>query len=111
MEHTKRVAYQAGDCWGQALVPSPVLPSLQEWGWTLDEGIWKPFWTILPHVKKKCREVVQCGCKQGCQRRCSCTEAGLRCTVLPSAPARMTVMIHDCYSGFDLLNFNYFLRK
>ena len=52
MEHTKRVAYQAGDCWGQALVPSPVLPSLQEWGWTLDEGIWKPFWTTLPHVTK-----------------------------------------------------------
>ena len=52
MEHTKRAAYQAGDCWGQALVPSPVLPSLQEWGWTLDKGIWKPFWTTLPHVTK-----------------------------------------------------------
>ena len=39
VEHAKCAAYQVGDCWGQALVPSPVLPSPQEWGWTLDEGI------------------------------------------------------------------------
>ena len=39
VEHTKRAAYQAGHCWRQALVPSRVLPSPQEWGWTMDDGI------------------------------------------------------------------------
>ena len=82
VEHAKRAAYQAGHCWGQALVPSPVLPSPQEWGWTMGDGIWKPFWTTLPDVTKSCQELVRCGCKKGCQGRCSCTKAGLRCTAL-----------------------------
>ena len=82
VEDTKRAAYKAGHCWGQALVPSPVLPSPQEWGWTMNDGIWRPFWTTLPDVTKSCQELVQCGCKKGCQGRCSCTKAGLRCTAL-----------------------------
>ena len=82
VEHAKRATYQAGHCWGQALVPSPVLPSPQEWGWTMGDGIWKPFWTTLPDVTKSCQELVRCGCKKGCQGRCSCTKAGLRCTAL-----------------------------
>jgi len=71
VEHTKHAAYQAGHCWGQALLPSPVLPSPQEWGWTMGDGIWKPFWTTLPDVMKSCQELVRCGCKKGCQGRCS----------------------------------------
>jgi len=31
VEHTKRVAYQAGYCWGQSLTPDPTLPSPAEW--------------------------------------------------------------------------------
>ena len=31
--HTKRCAYQAGHCWGKALVPSHPLPCPSEWGW------------------------------------------------------------------------------
>ena len=80
--HAKRAAYKAGQCWGQALMPSPVLPSPQEWGWTMDDGIWRPFWTTLPDVTKSCQELVRCGCKKGCQGRCSCTKAGLCCTAL-----------------------------
>ena len=82
VEYAKRGAYQAGHCWGQALVPSPVLPSPQEWGWTMGDGIWKPFWTTLPDMTKSCQELVRCGCKKGCQGRCSSTKAGLRCTAL-----------------------------
>ena len=51
-------------------------------GWTMGDSIWKPFWTILPDVTKSCQELVRCGCKKGCQGRCSCTKAGLRCTAL-----------------------------
>ncbi|KAK3703666.1 hypothetical protein QZH41_002431 [Actinostola sp. cb2023] len=46
VEHTKRAAYQAGYCWGQALKPRPVLPSPEKWGWTLSEGTWEPFCLI-----------------------------------------------------------------
>ena len=82
VEHTKHATYQAGHWWGQVLTPSPVVPCPQEWGWTLEEGIWKPFWTTLPEVTKLCHELVWCSCKKGCQARCSCVKAGLRCTAL-----------------------------
>ena len=82
VEHVKRTAYQAGHCWGQVLVSSPVLPSPQEWGWTMDDGIWKPVWTTIPDVTKSCQELLKRGCKKGCQGRYSCTKAGLRCTAL-----------------------------
>lgn len=50
--------------------PSLVLPSPQEGGWTLYEGIWKKsLWTTLRDVTKSCRELVQCRCEKGCQGR------------------------------------------
>ena len=42
LQHTKRAAYQAGYCWGQAMVPEPSLPSPQEWGWVLSDNGWQP---------------------------------------------------------------------
>ena len=33
IEHTKRAAYQAGDCWGQMMTPASKLPSPSDWGW------------------------------------------------------------------------------
>ena len=38
LQHTNRAAYQAGHCWGQALTPSPDLPSPGDWGWIFKEG-------------------------------------------------------------------------
>ena len=35
-QHINRVAYQAGFCWGQALVVSPDIPSPFNWGWKKD---------------------------------------------------------------------------
>ncbi|KAK3703668.1 hypothetical protein QZH41_011790 [Actinostola sp. cb2023] len=84
VEHTKRAAYQAGYCWGQALKPRPVLPSPEKWGWTLSEGTWEPFWSALPDVTKSCRQLVECGCKKGCRGRCSCAKVELTCTALCS---------------------------
>ena len=31
LQHTARVAYQAGHCWGQCIVSNPDLPSPSEW--------------------------------------------------------------------------------
>ena len=78
VEHTKRAAYQAGHCWNQALKARPVLPSPGNWGWTLYDGKWEPYWTALPDVTKVCRELVRCGCKKGCRGRCSCLKVKRR---------------------------------
>ena len=86
LEHSKRAVLQAGYIWGQALTPSPTLPSPQDWGWTLDGGLWRPFWTTLPDVMGSCQELVRCGCKKGCRRQCSCIKASLRCTALCKCP-------------------------
>jgi hypothetical protein len=82
VEHTKRASYQAGHCWGQALLPQPQLPSPQDWGWTHTSDGWQPYWTSLPEVTKSCRELVRCGCKKGCRGKCSCIKADLSCTAL-----------------------------
>ena len=84
LQHTNRAAYKAGRCWGQALTPSPDLPSPGDWGWIFKEGQWQSFWTTLPDEIKSCREQLCCGCKRGCRRGCSCTRAALKCTALCS---------------------------
>ena len=85
-EHCKRAAYQEGYIWGQALTPSPTLPSPQDWGWTLEGGLWRPFWTTLSDVLGSCQQLVLCGCKKGCPRRCSCVWGFLCCTALCKYP-------------------------
>ena len=59
VEHTKWVAYQAGSCWGQSLIPDPPLPSPAEWGWTRsDNGPWQPLWTKLPDASKAIQQLI-----------------------------------------------------
>ena len=65
LEHSKRAVLQVGYIWGQALIPSPTMPNPQDWGWTLDGGLWRPYWTTLPDVMGSCQELVRCGCKKG----------------------------------------------
>ena len=71
LQHVKRESYQAGHCWGQALLKSPELPIPSEWGWTKDTG-----------AGKSCRELMKCGCKKGCIKNCNSLKASLRCTEL-----------------------------
>ena len=47
---TLRAVYHACYIWGQALVPSPVLPGPPDWGWKQEKGVWEPNWTLLPQV-------------------------------------------------------------
>ena len=81
LQHTARVAYQAGHCWGQCIVSNPDLPSPSEWGWARSES---HAWTTLPGALKGCQELVKCGCKAeiGCKGRCKCLKAGTPCTAL-----------------------------
>ena len=78
IQHTKRVAYQAGYSCGQMMTPSP-----SKWRWNnKTAGGWSAFWTILPEASEACRELLRCGCKQTCTKRCKCKNAPLQCTAL-----------------------------
>ncbi|XP_076078833.1 uncharacterized protein LOC143048849 [Mytilus galloprovincialis] len=84
-QHIKRAAYQAGFCWGQALVKLQETPSPSIWGWKRNkEGLWEPFWTALQQASESCAELIKCGCKSenGCRGRCKCVKASLSCTAL-----------------------------
>jgi hypothetical protein len=83
VQHAHRAVFQGGHCWGQCLLPSPVLPSPGDWGWKLDaNGIWTPLWSTLPEAMKSMWELISCGCKKGCTGRCKCVNASLQCTAL-----------------------------
>jgi hypothetical protein len=84
LQHAKRSAYQAGHIWGQTLVPSPVLPSPDCWGWMKGHSqLWEPRWSTLPQASKCCLEFLKCGCSEkGCRGRCKCVKAEVLCTAL-----------------------------
>ena len=47
-QHTKRVAYKDGHCWGKCL----------EWGWSRSESdTWKPLWSTLQWASKVYQEL------------------------------------------------------
>ena len=83
VEHVKRAVYQGGHIWGNTLSPDPVLPSPTDWGWVkTTDGMYEPHWTTLPQASKSCFELISCGCKSGCSKRCRCKKAALQCTGL-----------------------------
>ena len=49
-KHVLRAAYITGYYWGQALVAIQNLPSPEEWGWKLQNGVFIPDWTDLPEA-------------------------------------------------------------
>ena len=81
--HIKRVCYQS-NCWNQALIPDPDLPSPADWEWKKDQIGWQPVWTTLPEASQSCSELIRCGCKKRCTSRCRCFKAALKCTALSS---------------------------
>lgn len=82
-EHVKRATYQAGFCWGQALVAQQQLPSPGDWGWEKSsDDQWVPFWTSLPEAAKVCKELIKCGCRKACRPPCKCLSVSLPCTEL-----------------------------
>ena len=83
-QHVKRAVYQAGHIWGQSLIGEPEVPSPDSWGWKrmTDDASWTPCWTTLPEAAKSCQELLKCGCKKACTKRCKCVKANLECTQL-----------------------------
>ena len=81
--HVKHTTYQGVYVWGQATTAKFVLPDPKDWDWTLDtEGKMQPQWATLPAAAVSCKELVHCGCKKNCGKRCKCVKADLPCTPL-----------------------------
>ena len=52
------------------------------WGWIKATDGYIPLWSELPEASAACRELVQCGCKKSCKKRCKCKTQELPCTEL-----------------------------
>lgn len=83
-EHIKRTVYQGSYCWSKSMESRIELPDPGEWGWKRDAHTnrWKPLWTSIDEAAKALRELIKCGCKKGCNKRCKCRNSGLKCTAL-----------------------------
>ena len=84
IEHVKRAVFIAAYVWFQSLVACPELPSPEEYGWKLVDGLYTPHWTELTEASLAVRELIKCGCNPelGCQKRCKCVNAEFLCTEL-----------------------------
>ena len=78
--HIQRANYQSL-IWREACNPNPVIPSPTDSGWKLVDDVLSPILTSLPPIPKACKELVQCGCTNGCiSNNCSCRKWNLQCT-------------------------------
>lgn len=62
----------------------PSLPTPTAFGWTFDEstGRYFPVRCLNPPAPEAILHLIKCGCKQGCERRCSCCKNNIPCTEL-----------------------------
>ena len=60
--------------WRNSLSKQSLSPSVQNWGWTFNDGKLSFLWSELPDVVKGCWDTfVKCNCKvSNCTRNCSC---------------------------------------
>ena len=77
-QHLKRAVYH-GHIGGEYLVANPKLPSPSLWGWNkaTNDNTWTPCWSTPPETDKACQELLKCGCKKACSKRCRCVNANL----------------------------------
>ena len=60
----------------------PELPPITENGWSIEGGNFLPVKCLELPAPKAVLELVKCGCKTGCEERCSCSNNMLPCTPL-----------------------------
>ena len=70
--------------WRNSLSKQSISPSVQNWGWTFNDGKLSFLWSELPDVVKGCWDTfVKCNCKvSNCTRNCSCKKMNEPCTSL-----------------------------
>ena len=61
-QHALRASYIAGYVRHQSLIPQPVLPTIEEWGWKTTDFIPTPYCTDLPEASAAIKGLIKCGC-------------------------------------------------
>lgn len=77
-EHIKRAAYYAGWVNFQC-VENVELPSPNDWGWTLENGVYKPVWDISDKSITVDLVTSTCGCTSDKCSKCKCATHSLPC--------------------------------
>ena len=52
------------------------------WGWKKDGDGFTPLWMTVDEASKACKELIKCGCKKKCAKRCQCKKSDKSCTEL-----------------------------
>ena len=68
--------------WKRCTDTSPVIPSPEKYGWTVERDIWVPVMTTILPAPQAVLNLVKCSCgKSGCKTgHCKCHKAELPCT-------------------------------
>ena len=83
LQHSFHAAYQAGHVWRKSFTQQQQLPS-EDWGWKMVGETYFPHWTDFAEAAIAIRELIKyrCNPEKGCNRRCKCFRAELKCTQL-----------------------------
>ena len=79
--HIRRAHY-VSMIWRKATENHPCLPGPAEFGWTFDEDSshFSPVRCLNPPAPEAVLHLIKCGCKRGCEGRCSCRKNNIPCT-------------------------------
>ena len=68
--------------WRKACESHPCLPAPTEFGWKLDtdSSHFSPVFCLLKPAPESILHLIKCGCKRGCEGRCSCRKNNIPCT-------------------------------
>ena len=68
--------------WRKACESHPRLPAPTEFGWKLDadSSHFSPVFCLLKPAPESILHLIKCGCKRGCEGRCSCRKNNIPCT-------------------------------
>ena len=95
--HIMRAHYQRS-VWNQAHLPCPDLLPVTEMGWMHLDGKVVPRLLSLPPIPKSYRDIISCGCTNGCvTQHCSCRTIRTECIEMCACKIRADVCrnIHD----------------
>jgi hypothetical protein len=80
MQHLKRAAL-ATIIDKRAHVAKPVIPSIEDYGWTVSGDKWTPVTSTTPLWPQKMAQSITCGCTKGCKGNCSCAKKQVACYI------------------------------
>jgi len=73
--HIRRAAYQM-QTWSQIMSAQQQLSSPLDWGYEIQDGMFKPLWRRKPQFSERSVSLTSCKCKISCKGNCSCKAIG-----------------------------------